>query len=133
MSTRNLPGVIGYRRVRLSAVPRSASRLSRQCVSLDVSLPYGPRGPVTEITLLSFFFTHRAQVGTNFADKRRSLSRYILRSRTKATELVLSPLCGRESCSEVMCVFIISDLIFLVVYFRNFIVFLGLYYHRVVC
>jgi hypothetical protein len=91
-------GVERGRCVRLTTLPPSVSRLSRQCGILNISQPYRPPRPVTghSFTFTSVIALHWsrireygrrdpsrcprgtlcAEVSANFADKQRSLDRY---------------------------------------------------------
>jgi hypothetical protein len=51
MSTRNLPGDKGQPAQKATTTLPSLSQLFRKCGSPDISQPYGPTRPVTEIAL----------------------------------------------------------------------------------
>jgi hypothetical protein len=65
MSTRNIRGGKGRRRLRLIILPPSMSRLSRKCENLKISQPYGPPRPVIRITLL-FTLNERIRGGPSW-------------------------------------------------------------------
>jgi hypothetical protein len=56
MSTRNLTGLKGGRRVRLTTLTPSVSRLPRQCGILDILQRYRPPRPTTGLALLLTFY-----------------------------------------------------------------------------